>query len=58
VHLTGIVASEDGRRLLRASASGAVPDAVAIGGGLADALLAQGAAEIAALEPRTEGGAA
>ena len=57
VHLTGIVASEDGRRLLRASASGAAMDAACIGRGLADGLLAQGAAEIAALEPRTGSGA-
>jgi hydroxymethylbilane synthase len=55
VRLTAIVASEDGRRLLRASGSGAAADAMAIGRGAADSLLAQGAAEVTALEPRTEG---
>jgi hydroxymethylbilane synthase len=53
VHLTGIVASEDGRRLLRANGTGLATDAAAIGRGIAESLLAQGAAEITALEPRT-----
>jgi hydroxymethylbilane synthase len=55
VRLTAIVASEDGRRLLRATGSGVTADAAAIGRGVADSLLAQGAAEITALEPRAGG---
>jgi len=55
VRLTAIVASDDGRRLLRASGSGSTIDAAAIGRGAADSLLAQGAAQITALAPRTEG---
>jgi len=54
VHLTGIVASEDGRRLLRSNGTGPATEAAAIGRGVAESLLAQGAAEITALEPRTE----
>ena len=56
VRLAAIVASEDGRRLLRASDSGPTADATAIGRGVADSLLAQGAAQITALEPRTGSG--
>jgi hydroxymethylbilane synthase len=52
VSLMAIVASEDGRRLLRATGSGSTIDAAAIGRSAADSLLAQGAAEITALEPR------
>jgi hydroxymethylbilane synthase len=52
VRLTGIVASEDGRRLLRASATGLAAEALELGRGLAEALLAQGAAAITPLEPK------
>jgi hydroxymethylbilane synthase len=51
VRLTGIVLSEDGRELLRETADG--PSAVAeeVGLGVAEALLARGAARVAALTP-------
>jgi hydroxymethylbilane synthase len=52
IHLMGFVASEDGRHVLRATGSGPAVDAMTIGSGLADGLLAQGAAEITELEPR------
>jgi hydroxymethylbilane synthase len=52
VRLTGFVASEDGRQILRASVTGPLPEAIALGRGLAEQLLGQGAAGIAALEPR------
>jgi hydroxymethylbilane synthase len=52
VRFTAIVASEDGRRLLRANGNGSTTDAAAIGRAAADSLLAQGAAQITALEPR------
>ena len=55
VRLSAMVASDDGRRMLRASGSGSMGDAAAIGRGVADSLLAQGAARITVLEPR-EGG--
>jgi len=50
------VASEDGRQILRANATGPAADASALGRDLAEQLLAQGAATIAALEPRAESG--
>jgi hydroxymethylbilane synthase len=49
--MTALVASEDGRRVLRAEAAGAPEDAEALGRGLAESLLAQGAASVAALDP-------
>jgi hydroxymethylbilane synthase len=49
--ISGFVASEDGRRVLRARASGASVSAVELGRGLAESLLAQGAAEVTALHP-------
>jgi len=52
VRFTAIVASEDGRRLLRANGNGSTTDAATIGRAAADSLLAQGAAQITALEPR------
>ena len=54
VRLTGIVASEDGRRLLRASATAPAAEALDLGRGLAETLLEQGAAAITPLEPRVE----
>jgi hydroxymethylbilane synthase len=50
--LRAVVASEDGRRLLRSEAAGPADDAEAIGQGLAEALLNQGAAEVASLTAR------
>ncbi len=46
--LRGLVGQPDGRRVLRAEATAAVADAEALGVGVAEALLAQGAAEILA----------
>jgi hydroxymethylbilane synthase len=54
IRVTGLVASEDGRQILRANATGPAADASALGRDLAEQLLAQGAATIAALEPRAE----
>lgn len=51
VVVRGLVASEDGRQVLRASARGAAADAEATGRWLAEAMLEQGAADIAPLEP-------
>lgn len=51
LRLTAVVASEDGRQVLRSSAAAPAADAVRLGRGLADALLAQGAAAITALKP-------
>ncbi|MGH7325245.1 MAG: hydroxymethylbilane synthase [Candidatus Rokuibacteriota bacterium] len=45
------VASEDGRRLLRAEMSGAPTDAERLGRELAESLLADGAASVTALDP-------
>jgi hydroxymethylbilane synthase len=56
IRVTGLVASEDGRQILRANATGPAADASALGRDLAEQLLAQGAATIAALEPRAESG--
>ena len=49
--MTAMVASEDGRRVLRADAGGAPADAEAIGRGLAEQLLERGAADLTALQP-------
>jgi hydroxymethylbilane synthase len=49
--MTAVVASEDGQRMLRAEAAGAPPDAERLGRGLAEGLLAQGAASVTALNP-------
>ena len=49
--MTGVVLSEDGRRVLRASATGAPERAEAIGHDLAETLLARGAAAITDLRP-------
>lgn len=46
LRMTGVVASEDGGRLLRATATGDAADAEAVGCGLAEALLRQGAAAV------------
>lgn len=51
VAIVGLVASEDGRQVLRATASGAAAGAAALGRALAETLLARGAAGIAPLEP-------
>jgi hydroxymethylbilane synthase len=51
LRLSAVVASEDGRRVLRASGAGPVREAGRLGGDLADALLAQGAADITPLTP-------
>jgi hydroxymethylbilane synthase len=51
LRVTGVVASEDGRRVLRDTRSGDVDGAHALGLALADALLARGAASVAALRP-------
>lgn len=50
--LRAVVASEDGRRVLRSEAAGPAEEAEAIGRGLAEALLAEGAAEVASLAAR------
>jgi porphobilinogen deaminase len=49
--MTALVASEDGRRVLRAEAMGAVPDAERVGQELAEELLEQGAASVVTLDP-------
>jgi hydroxymethylbilane synthase len=51
VAIAGLVASEDGRQVLRATTSGAAADAAALGRALAETLLGRGAARIAPLEP-------
>jgi len=51
LRMTAVVASEDGRKVLRAEAAGGVDEAETIGRGLAESLLAQGAAEVAGLDP-------
>jgi hydroxymethylbilane synthase len=50
--MIAMVASEDGRTVLRADAAGAPGDADAIGRGLADLLLERGAEAVTALSPR------
>jgi hydroxymethylbilane synthase len=57
LRVTALVASEDGRRLLRADDSGPSADAEAIGFALASTLLARGAAQVAALTPARRGAA-
>ncbi len=52
LHLRGLVASPDGRRIARAETRGARTDPEAAGRALADALLARGAAEILASLPQ------
>lgn len=49
--MTAMVASEDGRQVLRAEAGGAPDDAEAIGRGLAEQLLERGAESLTALQP-------
>jgi porphobilinogen deaminase len=49
--MRAVVASEDGRRVLRAEVAGVPDDAEELGHGLADALLDQGAASVAGLDP-------
>jgi hydroxymethylbilane synthase len=49
--MTAVVASEDGRQVLRAEAGGAPDDAEAIGRGLAEQLLERGAESLTALQP-------
>src|SRR5437867_2223467 len=51
LRMTGVVASEDGRHVLRDGVTGSPEDAEAIGRWLAESLLAQGAAELTALHP-------
>jgi hydroxymethylbilane synthase len=49
IRMTALVASEDGREVLRGSADGVADDAEGIGLRLAEALLERGAASVAAL---------
>jgi len=51
--MTALVASDDGRKVLRASATGGADVPERVGRQLADALLDQGAASIAPLRPGT-----
>ena len=51
LRMSAIVASEDGRQVLRASATAAAGDAATLGRSLADTLLARGAAGITPLSP-------
>jgi hydroxymethylbilane synthase len=51
LRMSAVVASEDGRRVLRAGAAAPAPEAERLGRGLADTLLEQGAARVAALKP-------
>lgn len=51
LRMTAIVASEDGRRILRADAVGAPGDAEGVGRGLAELLLERGAEAVTALDP-------
>lgn len=51
IELDAVVASEDGRQVLRETASGARGDAAKLGRAVADRLLARGAASITALRP-------
>ena len=51
LRMAAVVASEDGRKVLRAEAAGALDEAQAVGRGLAETLLAQGAAAVAGLDP-------
>jgi hydroxymethylbilane synthase len=49
--MSAVVASEDGRRVLRAAGSAPAADGARLGVQLAESLLAQGAAEVTALKP-------
>ena len=51
LRMTALVASEDGRRVLRADAVGAPGDAEDVGRGLAELLLERGAETVTALDP-------
>jgi hydroxymethylbilane synthase len=51
LRMTAVVASEDGRRILRADAGGAPGDAEQVGRGLAELLLDRGAEAVTALDP-------
>jgi hydroxymethylbilane synthase len=51
VRLIGVVAGDDGRRVLRASAAGPAADAARLGRELAETLLDRGAADVTALHP-------
>lgn len=51
LHMMAVVASEDGRQILRDEATGAPEDAETMGQGLAEALLDQGAASVVELHP-------
>jgi hydroxymethylbilane synthase len=51
LQMIAVVASEDGRRVLRAEATGAARDPEDVGQRLADELLSQGAASLVTLEP-------
>jgi hydroxymethylbilane synthase len=51
VRLTALVASDDGRAVLRSRAEGALGEAAALGRGLADDLLARGATALVPLSP-------
>jgi len=51
--MVGFVASEDGRKILRASAAGAPEEPERLGRQLADALLDQGATSVTPLRPVT-----
>jgi hydroxymethylbilane synthase len=53
LHMAAVVASEDGRQILRARASAPAAEAERLGRELADTLLAQGAAEITSLTPQS-----
>jgi hydroxymethylbilane synthase len=53
LRMAAVVASEDGRQLLRAGGSAAPGDAEKLGRDLADELLTRGAAAIAGLQPKS-----
>ena len=53
LRMWAVVASEDGRRVLRANAAAPASDAVRLGRDLADTLLDRGAADITSLEPKS-----
>jgi hydroxymethylbilane synthase len=53
IRITAIVASDDGRKVLRATTSGAAQDGERLGRRVADSLLEQGAATVAPLRPVT-----
>jgi hydroxymethylbilane synthase len=55
LRVSALVASEDGRSVLREQARGQSGDAVALGLAVADRLLARGAADITALHPAVRG---